>query len=232
MRASLGTGPIFRGRLDKPSILVLADQESHDDLFTMRASTGDAGQHLQAFLTAAGVTARYGILRVLPVDTLGNEQSRVNAAVDSPEVRALYAEAVRRSQASVLLFVGPLAQRLRDHVSPTGTPVVTMKSRNQSGVDASWRSALSQLEDLTYTRDIGSPTFDYHGEREQIPRRDLPFGTLRWQGSSGNRAQRPTRSGSPSFDYYKVSMPAWAAALAATSLSPSEAAAAEVLENP
>ena len=82
--ASFGTGPIFRGRLDKPSILVLADQESHDDLFTMRASTGDAGQHLQAFLTAAGVTERYGILRVLPVDTLGDDQSHVEAAVDSP----------------------------------------------------------------------------------------------------------------------------------------------------
>ena len=37
--ASFGTGPIYRGRLDKPSILVLADQESHDDLFTMRASS-------------------------------------------------------------------------------------------------------------------------------------------------------------------------------------------------
>ena len=74
-------------------------------------------------------------------------------------------------------------------------------------------------------------SFDYQGEREQIPRLDLPFGTLRWQGSSGDRAQRPTRSGSPSFDYYKVSMPSWAAALAATPLSASEAAAAQVLKN-
>ena len=131
----------------------------------------------------------------------------------------------------VLLFVGPLAQRLRTHVTPSGTPVVTMKSRRQSGVDADWRAALTQLAGLAYPRDIASPTFDYHGEREQIPRRDLPFGTLRWQGSSGDRAQRPTRSGSPSFDYYKVSMPAWAASLGATPLSPSEAAAADVLKN-
>ena len=229
--ASFGTGPIFRGRLDKPSILVLTDQESHDDLFTMRASTGDAGQHLQAFLTAAGVTERYGILRVLPIDTLGDDQSHVEAAVDSPAVRALYAEALRRSQPAVLVFVGPVAQRLRSHVTPSGTPVVTMKSRQQSGVDTDWRDALEQLEALAYPRDVASPTFDYHGEREQIPRRDLPFGTLRWQASSGDRAQRPTRSGSPSFDYYKVSMPAWAASLGAPPLSPSEAAAADVLDN-
>ena len=103
-----------------------------------------------------------------------------------------------------------------------------MKSRRQSGADTSWRGALDELEALSYPRDIASPTFDYNGEREQIPRRDLPFGTLRWQGSSGDRAQRPTRSGSPSFDYYKVSMPAWAAARR-TPLSPSEAAAAQVL---
>ncbi len=227
--ASFGTGPIFRGRLDRPSILVLADQESHDDLFTMRASTGAAGQHLQAFLTAAGVTERYGILRVLPVDTLGDDRPRLNAAVDSPEVRALYAEAIRRSRPEILLLVGPLAQRLGDHVAPTGTPVVTMKSRLQSSVGASWRLALAELERLSYTRDIASPTFDYDGEREQIPRRDLPFGTLRWQGTSGDRAQRPTRSGSPSYDYYRVSMPAWAFALAATPMSPAEAAAAKVL---
>ena len=106
-----------------------------------------------------------------------------------------------------------------------------MRSRRQSGVDANWRAALAQLEALSYPRDIASPTFDYHGEREQIPRRDLPIGTLRWQGSSGDRAQRPNRSGSPSFDYYKVSMPAWAASLGATPLSASEAAAADVLEN-
>ena len=49
---SFGTGPIYRGRLDRPSILVLADQQSHDDLFTMRALTGDDGQRLQSFLRA------------------------------------------------------------------------------------------------------------------------------------------------------------------------------------
>ena len=80
---SFGTGPIFRGRLDRPSILVLADQQSQDDLFTMRALTGDDGQHLQSFLRAAGITSRYAILRVLPVDTLADNQTAVAAVVDS-----------------------------------------------------------------------------------------------------------------------------------------------------
>jgi uracil-DNA glycosylase len=229
--SSLGMGPIYRGRLDKPSVLVLADQQATDDLFTMRALTGDDGQHLQSFLRAAGVTTKYAILRVLPVDTLADDQTKTAAAVDSAEVRAVYAEAVRLSKPQVLLFVGPLAQRLQSHVTPVGTPVVTMKSRLQSGVDASWQAALTQLKTLTYTREISAPTFTYAGEREQIPRGDLPFGTLRWQGSSGNRGQQATHSGSPSFDYYKVTMPAWAAALNPPPLSASEDAAAQVLRN-
>ena len=48
--SSMGMGPIYRGRLDSPSLLVVADQQATDDLFTMRAATGDDGQHLQAFL--------------------------------------------------------------------------------------------------------------------------------------------------------------------------------------
>ena len=228
---SFGTGPILRGRLDRPSILVLADQQSHDDLFTMRALTGDDGQHLQAFLRAAGLISRYAILRVLPVDTMADDQTAVAAAVDSAPVRALYAEAVRVSRPQVLLFVGPLAQRLQTHVTPMGIPTVTMKSRLQSGVDVSWQAALTQLQGLTYRRDITTPAFTYAGQREQIPRQDLPFGTLHWQASSGNRGQQAQHSGAPSFDYYKVTMPAWAAALSAPPLSASEAAAAQILRN-
>ena len=169
---------------------------------------------------------------MLPVDTLADNQTKVAAAaVDSPEVRAIYAEAVRLSQPQVLVFVGPLAQRLQTHIPPAGTPVVTMKSRAQTGADASWQAALTQLKTLAYSRDVASPTFTYAGAREQIPRPDLPFGTLRWQASSGNRGQQATHSGSPSFDYYKVTMPAWAAALDAPPLSPAEAAAAQVLRN-
>jgi hypothetical protein len=226
---SLGTGPIYRGRLAEPSILVVADQEAHDDLFTMRAATGDAGQRLQAFLTAAGLTRRYGILRVLPVDTLQEPSARVRAAADSAEVRALYAEAVRRSEPHVVLLVGPLSRRLGDHIVPAGTPVVTMKARRESGADASWRAALTELEALSYPRDLPNPSFAYDGGREQIPRRDLPYGTLRWQATSGDRAQRPKRDGAASFDYYKVTMPGWAAALAPPPLSAEEAAAVELL---
>jgi uracil-DNA glycosylase len=228
---SFGAGPIYRGRLRRPSILVIADQRSHDDHFTCRALTGRAGQHLQAFLLAAGLTERYAILRVLPVDTLEDDQATVRAVVDTAEVRALYAEAVRKAKPKVLVFCGPLAKRLASHVAPAGTPTVEMKAHGQSGVDADWRRALTELQALTYPRDISAPSFDYQGERLQIARHDLPFGTLRWQGSSGDRGLQPKRGSTFSFDYYKFVMPTWAFGLDPAPLSTSEAAAAAVLKS-
>jgi uracil-DNA glycosylase len=226
---SFGAGPIYRGRLSRPGILVLADQQSHDDLFMGRALCGDAGQHLQAFLAAAGVDESYAIVRVLPVDTLADDQATVAAVVDSPQVRALHREVVRRAEPDVLVLMGPMAQRLEAHVNPDGAPVVKIRSFLQSGVAVDWRAALDVLRGLAYDRDLADPTYDYRGERLQIPRVDLPFGVLRWEGSSGDRAVQARRNGSASFDYYKLVMPDWAAALSPTALTTSEQAAADVL---
>src|SRR5262249_1867291 len=91
---SFGFGPIVRGRLTDPAILVLADQASHDDLFTARALTGEAGQRLQGFLDAAGIDRRYAVLRTLPVNALGALAAKVRAAVDDPKVQALLREVI------------------------------------------------------------------------------------------------------------------------------------------
>jgi hypothetical protein len=44
---SFGYGAIYRGRPEHARALILADQESHDDLFMARALTGDGGQRFQ-----------------------------------------------------------------------------------------------------------------------------------------------------------------------------------------
>jgi len=84
---SLGVGPIYRGRFSSISGLVLADPAEPDDLFTGRALTGESGQRLQAFLTAAGLTKKYLILRIVPVDTSDLSASKRDALVDRPEVQ-------------------------------------------------------------------------------------------------------------------------------------------------
>jgi uracil-DNA glycosylase len=226
---SFGYGPIYRGRLDRPGLLAIADQGSHDDLFTGRALSGDAGQHLQAFLRAAGVTERYAILRVLPVDTLEGNVARMRAAVDDRRTQALYAEVIRRARPGVVLAMGADAQRLVDRLDLGSTSIVSLRAFGQSSWKQSWQTALAALKSLRYGKDLSRPTFSYDGEREQIPRIDLPFGTLRWQGSSGDRAERALESGRPTSNYYKLAMPEWAAELAPAPLSRDEQRAIDEL---
>jgi hypothetical protein len=221
---SFGCGPIYRGRPGDARILVLADQESQDDLFLYRALTGDAGQRFQEFLRAMGITKSYLILRVLPVDTLGLATSKVQAIVDHAQVRKIYQAIVDRVLAegntALALCVGDNARRMRAHVVPAGVKTVEMKAWSHSGALSDWKHALQDIHDISYTKDVASPSFTYDGRRGQIPRIDLPYGTLRWQGSSGDRGQRA--SGSASHDYYKVLMPTWAANLTPAPLSPEE----------
>lgn len=226
---SLGHGPSYRGRLLRPAVLILADQRCHDDLFSGRALTGDDGQHLQAFLRAAGLTESYGILRVLPIDVLGEPTSRVRAAIDHAGTRAIFGEAIRRSRPEVVIAAGTWTRRLVSALSLGGISVVEMAAHGQSGWLRSWQDALTTLRGLSYRKDL-EPTFAYDGGREQIPRQDLPYGTLRWQGTSGDRGQRAARDGEPSYDYYRLSMPTWAAALSAVPLSPAEQAAVDQMD--
>jgi hypothetical protein len=198
-------------------LLVLADQQSHDDLFLFRALTGDGGQHLQAWFTAAGLTRSYLILRSLPVDTMGLSDATQDALVDHAAVRALHREVVRRvasaNSLAAIVAVGLRSKRLLPHVAPAGLRRIEMAAPSESGFLASWRAALDELRSLSFPRDVSSPSFRYGGERGQIPRDDLPFGTLRWQGSSGDRGARATHPASAAAHYYKISMPKWASEL-------------------
>ena len=97
------------GRL---SLFVLADQGSDDDTFTARALSGEAGQHFQGFLQAAGLTRRYLIIRTLPVDTLDLSPAKRLALADDPLVQALHRELLRRLRANnagvtAVLAMGP-----------------------------------------------------------------------------------------------------------------------------
>jgi uracil-DNA glycosylase len=229
---SLGWGPIYRGRLKGVSVLVLADQESSDDLFTCRAMTGDGGQHFQSWLAAAGLTTKYAILRTLPVDTSDLSSAKVKKILDNSQVRAVYTAIVQKivgasPSLGAVVTVGPNAAYLASHVVLSNLTVVAMNAWSPSAL-ANWRSALTQLNALSFPRD-GATAADYDGSRGEIPRIDLPYGTLRWQATSGDRGARGKEQGKPSPDYYKVFMPNWAFALAPAPLSPSEAASVPLI---
>ena len=233
---SFGVGPIYRGRFRQLSLVVLADQTSHDDLFTGRALSGEAGQRFQAFLRAAGLTQRYLIIRTLPVDTLDLTAAKRNTLVDNPKVRAVHRELLSRVIAAnsgvvALVAMGPAARRLAPNVVPSGLTVIELAGHGDSGWAASWQAGLTNLAARTYTKDLSSPTFALPTTRSQLPRIDLPYGTPRWIGTSGDRGVRPRDLdlGRPSPDYLKLFLPSWAANLAPAPLSAAEQAAADQL---
>src|SRR6266487_2521384 len=228
--------PPYRGRFQDLSLAVLADQASDDDLFTGRALSGDAGQRLARFLRAAGLTSSYLVLRTLPVDTLDLTQTRRDSLVDQPKVQALHRELLHRvcsqnPKARVLLALGPGAQRLAAQVAPVGVEVIPLAMAGTSGAAAPWQAALDQLATRSYPKDIANPSFQLPSGRGQIPRIDLPYGTLRWVGTSGDRAVRPTDLdlGRPSPDYLKLFVPSWVSKLPPAPLTSTEQAAADQL---
>jgi uracil-DNA glycosylase len=210
---SFGWGPIYRGRPDGASIVVLADQASHDDLFLCRGLCGEAGQRLQRWLTAAGLTQRYFILRTLPVDSMGATAAKLAATLSNPAVIALYREAMSRlTSAKAVIAVGANAAVQAPRVNARNLPVIAMPAHGTSGWAARWQAGLASLRAISYPTDV-APSGVYDGGRGQIARIDLPFGMLRWQGTSGDRAAQARKGGKPSRDYFKILMPQWASAL-------------------
>jgi uracil-DNA glycosylase len=234
MHPSLGYGPIYRGRPGKANVLILADQQSHDDLFTGRALTGDSGQHMQAFLESVGVLKAYVIIRVLPVDTLDLDADAVSAIVRHPQVQKVYQAIVdriidRNKKLGLVLSFGSHARTLLQNLSLGDLPTVRLKAWKDQGALQDWQNHLQTLRQIDYKREVASPSFAYEGQRGQIPRIDLPYGTLRWIGTCGNRARRPidlsTQTLSP--DYYKIFIPDWVFNLAPLPLSSDEQNAIE-----
>jgi len=212
---SFGFGAIYRGRPEKATILILADQQSQDDLFICRALTGNSGQRMQAFLESIGINFKYCIIRVLPVDTLDLSTNKRKSITSNAQVvkiyNAIFDKILSKNKTKLILTFGSVAGSLIDQLSTNTTEIIKLKAWRQSGAKNNWKGALTNIQNKIYPKDIVNPTFNYNGERLQIPRYDLPFGTLKWQGSSGDRAQRAKfNNGKWSSDYYKFFIPDWA----------------------
>jgi hypothetical protein len=229
---SFGTGAVYRGRPADASVLILADQQAHDDLFTGRALTCDSGQRMQAFLEAMGILTRYLILRVLPIDTLDDAEATVHAMIDHPQTQKVYQEMIARvrnlnANLKLLLTFGPYARHLAESLQTDGVQVVQLKAWKETGALADWQEKLDDIQHLDYEKEVSGPAFAYSGQRGQIPRIDLPFGTQRWVGSSGDRGSKAFHNGDGRFspDYYKLYLPHWVHKLPLKPLSASEQAA-------
>jgi len=171
---------------------------------------------MQSFLQGIGILRSYVLIRILPVDTLDLSTSRVAAIVNHAQTKKVYQAIVDKIRAvnpnlKVVLSFGKQAEALSQSLSLGGLTVIRLKAWQEQGALQDWQDGLSAIRQLDYKKDVANPSFAYDGQRGQIPRFDLPYGTLRWQGSSGDRARRPLdrSTNRPSADYYKIFVPDW-----------------------
>jgi uracil-DNA glycosylase len=207
-----GGGAVYRGRFAGVRMLVLADQQGHDDLLLGRAFCGEAGQRFQGLLAALGVTRSYLVLRTLPVDTEAESLGKQWALADRPDVvaahRAVCGRVLDDNPVVVVVTVGPHAERIAGRLDLDGQPVVSLPAWGAPGASEAWTAAHARLRSLGIPIDQPPTTTTWRGERAQIPRADLPFGAPRWQGTSGDRVVRSTAA-PPVAPHYKAYMPGW-----------------------
>jgi uracil-DNA glycosylase len=184
--SSFGFGPTYRGNVEKTDVIVLADQYSHDDMFTARALTGSMGQKLQSWLQSEGYSNtdskdsnNYVIIRTLPVDTLGMDRTDLVELATNDKVvdarNAIINEILKKNPDAKLVSVGTVA------------------------AEAAIKTGLDFQETLS-SRDLPS-------KETAIPRIDLPYSTRYAMGTTGDRALRGT-SGDGA--YYRFWIPRWA----------------------
>ncbi len=214
---SFGHTGIYRGRNSNIKVIIIADQMSHTDMFSGRALTGAAGQKLQSFLNAAGVSKSYIILRSLPVDTMDLPLKKVREIALNEQVESYRNELIKKiikdNSISLIISVGPIAQEILERqnlsISKINLPIADIANKHIE----KYNNSLSEIKSMKLNLDLENPTYNYSGKLSIIPRRDLPAYTRWWMGTSGDRAVRSYEiiDGNRIFsgDYYKVVAPYW-----------------------
>lgn len=211
---SFGYGPIYRGNLKNAEVLVLADQESHDDMFSTRAFTGTGGQKFQSLLNSMGVQGKYAIIRTLPVDTLDLPMERVKEIALNREVinvrNEIFNAILSQGKTKLIITVGAVAAEAIKTVSAAGVPVINLEPADSKTADTQWQKALSEASSMNiFSKSIAR----FDGSLTAIPREDLPVHTRWWMGTSGSRGSRAfvQERGQKVYsgDYYKFDAPTW-----------------------
>ncbi len=207
--SSFGYSGIYRGNLRNPELVIFADQDSHDDMFSGRALTGFAGQHLQNLLDATNVRGRYLILRTLPVDTLGMPLSDQVAMATAPQVKTAREEIFKLVAASgdpgvkMVIALGRVAEAAVAASSSAfaGKKLEVLRWPSIANHQTQWNEVRLKIAAALTTQ-----SKEYDGKMGVIAREDLPFHTRWWMGSSGSRGGRcSTAEG----NYYRVWSPRW-----------------------
>lgn len=210
---SFGYGSIYRGQLKNPEIVILADQESHDDMFSTRALTGTGGQRLQKYLSTFGVQDKYAIIRTLPVDTLDLSAAKVADIALNPQAvkvrNSILESLLNQGKTKLIITIGETAKLALEALPESKNfKVVNLISPMDDNHVKQWNKEATQISAA-----LGTNYSSYNGELKAIPRQDLPAHTRYWMGTSGSRAYRAyliqDKKKVWNGDYYQFQAPTW-----------------------
>lgn len=214
---TFGPNGIYRGRLEKAKLLIIADQQSNTDFFSGRALTGEAGQKLQSFLKNLGMNESYAIIRTLPVDTIDmTEAQQIKVATQSSVEEArisIINKIIAKSDTQVVISLGNAAKKVLEGIVLDDVKTFHLNAPKSTSHVRQWKSTLNAIKkSKALTPDVKA-VGTYTGKLSIIPRKDLPYGTRWWMATSGDHGAKAYRTvgGKKVFsgDYYKVYAPSW-----------------------
>ena len=201
----------YRGNLQNPQVLVVADPEGWDDIITARALTGLRGQYLQGLMNAIKTDSfgiKHAVLKTVPFGMEGAEDQQWENILDltydyrSQVLKELVSRGVR-----VIITDGEWAAKA----------VAQIKEKFRLNVDVIDLGKRSTKSDSNYKKDmmkafkkLESNGFymnkSYRGERANIPSKHLSYYARVWEGTSGDRVI--TSQSQPGLAFAEV-VPSW-----------------------
>ncbi len=240
--ASFGYGSIYRGDLKDSKVLIFSDQLSQDAFFSGRALTGGPGQRVQKFIEVARIDGNYGILRTLPVDTLDyvSGSTKVNEDMVLQKDVSLQRNKILDmiiDNKDVVVVIGDSASKAWDEYAKNNRLAVFLRKIDpptDSNIEAWEKLADEVSKKITGKSALSGYAKNGSPIAKAIPRRDLPYSTRWWMGTSGSRVVRGSCTSGcddKEGDYYKAFAPNWVNKLKPRKTSKDRELISEYLKN-
>ncbi|WPU65160.1 uracil-DNA glycosylase family protein [Peredibacter starrii] len=175
----------YRGNLDKPRVIIVADPRGYDDLITARALTGTRGQHLQGLMRDLGIQdENYLVIKTVPfgMDGATAEDWKYVLSATENYRNALLGKLLSNGGPELIITDGPAAKlEVRRILGNSRIPVVHIG--RAGGTDqADILAAANDFKALPQFK-----TASIRANLMNIPRSHLSYYARTWEGTSGDR---------------------------------------------
>ena len=196
----------YRGHLNGPvSVLVIAQDYGTDQVIAGRTLIGDNGQKIGHLLHNIGAGSDYLMISPYPYplndtvadyDVLNLAQSPTLATYRQQLLQKILAD----NPVVLVLTFGEVAEAAFMAVADQyAGDWLHLAHPSEAAAAVSWNAALATLEAEAAGLGLSGDFLPYSlatflDVRRQIPRADLPWGSPRWFGTSGDLSQQPDKS--------------------------------------